>query len=152
IEQTQRTRSKLQDLWDAASLNILMRREQIVHRLGADTPFQCAIDVGVEAFRRKTRAFIESQMQAEQTPGSVLKVVDLLKKRSGQLRATDECLKGLMHIKRRSNELPCPDCSAVSQLDTAGPPVFDDDAINADLRLERAAGGNECFHQSAGEI
>src|SRR5262249_42762322 len=123
-----------------------MRREQIFHRLRADTPFQRAIDVRVEFLSREARAFIESQMQAEQAPSGVLKVVDLLKKRGGQLFSTGKRVEGLMHVERGRNKLPRPYGAAICQLDSRGTVIFDDDMVDIDLWLEGAASCDECFH------
>ena len=48
--------------YDRKRLHVLMRGEQVLHCLGADAPFQRAIDVGIELFRGETWTFIERKM------------------------------------------------------------------------------------------
>ena len=53
---------------------------------------------------------------------------------------------------RAGNELPRPHGLAVGEHDAAGAAALDQDAVDRDLRLERAARGDEGFHQAARQI
>ena len=152
VEQAERSRAELDHLRHAAGLGVLVRREQVVHGLRADAPFLGTVDVRIEFFRGKARAFIERQMQSEQAPLRVLELVDLVEERLRQLRAADELLEGLMHVEGRGDELGRADGAAVGQRDAGRLAAFDDDAVDSDLWLKRAAGGDETFHQSARQI
>src|SRR5262245_26995453 len=129
-----------------------MRREQVLHRLGADAPFQCAVDVGIEFLSRKARTLVKRQVQPEEAPRRVLETVELLEERGGQLFAPDQTLERLMHVKRRSHELPGAYGSAIVQLDAGRFAVLDHDAVDIDLRLESAACGDERLDQAPCEI
>ena len=91
-------------------------------------------------------------MQTKQAPGRVLESVELVEKRGRQLLAPDQALERLMHVERRGDKLFRTHGAAVSQLNAGCPAVLDDNAADIDLRLERAAGGNEGLHQSARQV
>src|SRR5262249_44080010 len=152
VEQTQRSRAKLHKLGNAAGLDILVGREKVLHRFRADAPFERTIDIGVEFFGGKSRAFIKREMQTEKAPGRVLERIELFEKCGGQLLAPDQVLECLMHIERRGDELFRAHGAAVGQFYASGPAILDDDATDIDLRLESTAGGNEGFHQSTREV
>jgi hypothetical protein len=57
-----------------------MRREQLLHGLGADAPFERAVDVRIERRGGKARAFVQREMQPEQRPVGVLEAVELLER------------------------------------------------------------------------
>src|SRR4029078_7935458 len=129
-----------------------MRGEQVFHGLGADAPFERAVDVWVEFFGSETRAFVERQMQPEQAPRGVLEAVELPEKGGRKMPAPDQALESRVHVKRGSHELRGPNRLAADQLDAGGAPVLDEDAIDVHLRLEGASGGDEGFHQAARQI
>ena len=102
--------------------------------------------------RGKARAFVQREMQAEQRPVGVLEAVEFLEECRRQLRPADQCLEGLMHVERGSDEALRPHGAAVGEDNAAGAAAFDQNAVDRHLRRERAAGGNECFHQPARQI
>ncbi len=152
VEQAERPRSELHKLRHAPGLDVLMRREQILHGLGADAPLQGTVDVGIEFFRRETRALVEREMQAEQTPCRVLEAIEFLEKCGGQLFAANQSFESLVYVERRGHELPGAHGPSISQFDACRASGFDDNTVDVHLRCKRAAGGYEGFHQAARQI
>ncbi len=123
--QAQRSGAELHQLGHAAGLHVLMRREQILHGLGADRPFQRTVDVGIEFFRGEARALVQRQMQAEQAPFRVLEVVELFQEGGRQLLAADQRFECLMHVERGGDELPRAHRAAVVERDAGRLAVLD---------------------------
>src|SRR5262249_40866004 len=151
IEQAQWSRSELYELRHAAGLHVAVRREQVLHRLGADAPFERAVDVRVEARRGKARAFMQREVEPVDRPRGISKAVELAAERLGQLPAANKLLERLMHVRRAGDEFG-PPRAAVSQPDSSRLPAFDNNAIDRDLRLVMPARGNERLHQATRQI
>src|SRR5262252_6622109 len=151
VEQAQRPGPELHELRDAASLHVAVRREEVLHRLGADAPFECAVDVRVEACRGKAWAFMQSEVEPVERPRGILKAVELAAERLRQLPAANKLLERLMHIERAGDELG-PHRAAVRERDSGRLPAFDNNAIDRDLRLVMPTRSNERLHQAARQI
>ena len=126
--------------------------EQILHRLGADAPFQRAVDIRIEIGGGEFRRLVQGEMQSEQRPAGILEAIELGGERRWQLRAPDQGLEGLMHVDGAGHELPRAYRPAVGKHDAAGAAAFDQDAVDRYLRRKRSAGANERLHQAAGQI
>jgi hypothetical protein len=106
----------------------------------------------IELLGGKAWALVEREVQAEEAPLRVLKIVDLSAIGCRKLFATNQILEGLMYIDGGGDELPRTHGAAICQFDTGRFVVLDNDARDIDLRLERAAGGDEGLHETAREI
>src|SRR3981189_797272 len=82
-----------------------MCREQLVHGLRTEAPFQRAVDVRIEFLRVEAHRLRPGQMKAEERPLGVLEIVELLQERGRKLPASDVVLEGLMHVQRAGDEL-----------------------------------------------
>ena len=91
-------------------------------------------------------------MEAEQAPFGVLELVELGAPRFGKLLAADQLLERLVHVDGRGDELARAHGAAVGKFNAGRLAALDHDAVDVDLRLIRAAGGDELFHQAAREI
>ena len=87
-----------------------MRGEQLLHAIGADAPFERAVDVRIEGGGGKLRALMQREVKSEQSPAGVLEAVELRGERRGQLRAADQVFEGLMHVEGRGDELAGQKC------------------------------------------
>ena len=152
VEHAQRTRPELDQLRHAAGLHVAVGREQVLHGLGADAPFERAIDVRIEARGRELRSLMQCEMQAVERPGGRLELIELAPERLGQLLATDQLLERLVHIERARHELPGAHRAAVGERDAAGAAALHEDAVDRDLRLVAAAGRDEGLHQAARQV
>src|SRR3954471_10879155 len=129
-----------------------MRGGKLLHRVGADAPLQRAVDIGLEACRLETRAFVQREMQAEQRPRRVLKTIELAAKFLRELAAPDHALEGLVHIDSARHEGTRTYAVAIGKLDAGRATAFDQNARDMCLRHEGAARGDERFHQAARQI
>ena len=137
VDQAQRTRAELHQRGHAAGLHIAVRGEQVRHRVGADAPFERAIDVRIERLRGEARALVQGQMQAEQRPGGVLEAIEPRLQRLRQLLAADQALERLVHVDGAGDELPGPHDAAVVERDPGRASALDHDAIDPHLRRNR---------------
>src|SRR5260370_17460657 len=129
-----------------------MCREQFVHSLRIEAPFQGAVDVRIEFLRVEAHRLAQRQMQAEDRPLGVLKFVELLQERGRKLRASDVVLEGLMHVQRAGYELPGAHGASVLESYSGRLAALDHDAVELDLRREPPAGPDECLHQAARQV
>src|SRR6516162_623183 len=98
IDYAQGAGAELHDARRAFGFDVLEGGEQVLHRLGADAPFQGAVNVRIEFGGGKFRRLVQSEMQAEQRPTGVLKAIELCGEGRGQLRASDQIFESLMHV------------------------------------------------------
>src|SRR5262249_57239262 len=96
VEEAEWHRRDLYELWHAAGLHGAVRREEVLHCLGADAPFECAIDVRVEARCGKVWAFMQREMEPVERPGGILKAVELAAERLRQLLAANKLFELLL--------------------------------------------------------
>src|SRR6185312_12722980 len=114
-----------------------------IYRLGAETPFQGAMQIRIERLGGEAHRLVQREVQAVERPGGVLEAVELLQERRRKLRAADVILEGLVHVERRGDELLGLHGAAVFQGDAGRLAAFDDDAVELDLRREAAARRDE---------
>src|SRR5260370_36115117 len=129
-----------------------MCRDQLVHGLRAEAPFQRAVDVRIEFLRVEAHRLAQRQMQAEDRPLGGLKFVELLQKRGRKLRASDVVLAGLMHVQRAGYELPGAHGASVLESYSGRLAALDHDAAELDLRREPPTARDECLHQAARQV
>ena len=81
IDEAERAGAELNYRRHPARLDVVVGRNEVRHRLGADAPFQRPTNVLVETFGGETRRLVQGQVQAEQRPSGVFEIVELLLKR-----------------------------------------------------------------------
>jgi hypothetical protein len=118
-------------------------REQFVHGLGAEAPFQRVMQVRIEFLRGEAHRLVQRQMQPVERPAGVLETIELVQERRRKLRPADVFLERLVHVHGRGDELPRPHGAAVFQRDAGRLATLDDDAVEFDLGGEAPAGGDE---------
>src|SRR5260370_19003482 len=129
-----------------------MCRDQLVHGLRAEAPFQRAVDIRIEFLRVEAHRLAQRQMQAEDRPFGVLKFIELLQERGRKLRASDVVLEGLMHVQRAGAELPGAPGASVLDSYSGRLAALDHDPVELDLWREPPPGPDECLHRAPRQV